>query len=287
MKQRRIINLLTIALLVLGLAACGQEQAPVAEEDVAEPLAPDAYTITMESPGHWHVFAPKTLLFNVTDTATGEGIAGLDFNVQIARADSDRVTVRTVSEGDVTDEGDGLYAVEYTPSSIGSYSFAANFVQEGQHFASAPVALEISKAGEEGIEATADGTSYVYQIRYHFEPGHIHANDSEPVKLVFELMRGIEVGDEINWEQPWTNRFDHVNVVEDAAIELASQDGSVSDILEVSYKGRGIWEAERVFPEDEVGEGMDYTLNITFTDAANGAQVTNEEPYELHAVPGH
>lgn len=285
MKYVRMLSLLAVALLFMSLAACGQEEAP-AEEEAAE-LGPDAYAITMESPGHWHVFGPKTLVFNVTDEASGNGVAGLDLNVQIAQAGSDRVSVRSVSEGDVTDEGDGIYALEYTPSSIGAYSIAAAFVEEGQQFASAPVALEISKAGEEGIKASANGTDYVYQIRYHFEPGHVHANDSEPVKLVFEVMRGIEVGDEINWEQPWTNRFDHVNAVESAEIALASEDGTVSDTLTPTYQGRGIWEAERTFPTDEVGEGMEYMINYSFVDAANGAQVSHEESYHLHAVPSH
>jgi hypothetical protein len=282
MKQVRIFTLLMVAMLVLTLAACGQEQV-----EAPELLAPDAFAITMEPAGHWHVFSPKTLLFNITDAASGEGVAGLDLTVQIAQADSASVRERSVSEGDVTDEGDGLYALEYTPSSIGSYSIAANFVKDGQHFASAPVALEISKAGEEGIEASANGTDYVYQIRYHVEPGHIHANDSEPVKVVFELMRGIQTGDDINWEQPWTNTFDHVNAVENAEIKLTSEDGAVSDTLTATYKGRGIWEAERVFSVAEVGEGKEYTINCSFTDAANGAQVTHAEPFHLHASAAH
>lgn len=286
MKQKRFLILFTIALLAMVFAACGAEEEP-AEVEVSEPLSPDAFTISMEPAGHWHVFSPKTLLFNVSDSESGEGVAGLDLTVQINQAGSDRVSERSVSAGDVTDEGDGLYALEYTPSSIGSYSLAASFLKDGQHFASAPIALEIAKAGEEGIRATAEGTDYVYQIRYHFEPGHIHANDSEPVNLVFELMRGIETGDAINWERPWTNTFDHVTAVEEAAVGVASEDGSVSDVLSVAYNGTGIWAAERVFPSDEVGEGMEYSVNFTFTDSANGAAVTHSEPFHLHAVPSH
>ena len=203
MKRTQVLFLLLITLLLLAFTGCTQEPA---EEEV-EALAPDAYSISLEPIGHWHVFSPKTLLFTVTDTATDQGVAGLDFTVQIARAESDSVSERTVADGDVADEGDGVYALEYTPSSIGAYSVAAAFVQNGQHFASAPTAFEVAKAGEEGIRASVDGTDYVYQIRYHFEPGHVHANDNEPVSIVFELMRGVETGDDINWEQPWTNTF--------------------------------------------------------------------------------
>lgn len=283
MKRTQVLFLLLITLLLLAFTGCTQEPA---EEEV-EALAPDAYSISLEPIGHWHVFSPKTLLFTVTDTATNQGVAGLDFTVQIARAESDSVSERTVADGDVADEGDGVYALEYTPSSIGAYSVAAAFVQDGQHFASAPTAFEVAKAGEEGIRASVDGTDYVYQIRYHFEPGHVHANDSEPVSIVFELMRGVETGDAINWEQPWTNTFDHVTAVEEAEIALVSEDGSVSDTLSPSYGGRGIWQAERTFPESEVGEGMEYAINFSFADSANGASVSHEEPFHLHAVPSH
>lgn len=283
MKRTQALFLLLITLLLLAFTGCTQE--PVEEE--VEALAPDAFSISLEPIGHWHVFSPKTLLFTATDAATDQGVAGLDFTVQIVRAESDRVSERTMADGDVVDEGDGVYAVEYTPSSIGAYSVAATFVKDGQHFASAPTAFEVAKAGEEGIKASANGTDYVYQIRYHFEPGHVHANDSEPVKLVFELMRGVETGDAINWEQPWTNTFDHVTAVEEAEIALTSEDGAVSDSLTPTYSGRGIWEAERTFPEAEVGEGMEYALNLSFADSANGAAVGHEEPFHLHAVPGH
>ena len=286
MRPSRYFILTAVVLFLVFASGCSQE-APVEEAGSAALPAADALAISAEPIGHWHVFAPKILRFSIVDAASDEGIPGLDTVVQIAQAESERVREYSVGEGDVQDEGEGVYSLEYTPSSIGSYTVLATAVKDGQHFASAPIAFEVAKAGEEGIKATADGTDYVYQIRYHFEPGHIHANDSEPVKMVFELMRGLETGADINWEQPWRNRFDHVNGLTDGTLTVKAEDGSVSEELSLAYQGRGIFEAERIFSADEVGESREYALDLSFTDAVNGATVSNKEPFHLHAVEGH
>lgn len=277
-KVRLVVGLFLVTLFLLMVACSGS---------TPEASSTDAYTVAMEPLGHWHVFNPKTLQFTVQDSATSEGVAGLDLTVEITRVGSDRITERSVSADQVKDAGNGVYSLEYTPSSIGGYSLIARAVHNGQQYVSAPVAFEVAKDGEEGIKVEAGGETYVYQIRYHWEPGHIHANDGEPVKLVFELMRGAQVGDAINWEQPWTNTFDHVTSIENATMLLESEDGTVSEELQFVYKGRGIYEVERIFTEAEVGDGKDYTVRCSFTDPANGGLVTHSEPFPLHASAAH
>lgn len=279
MKKARWLAGFFLVIVFLLMVACSGP--------TSEASATDAYTVAMEPIGHWHVLNPKTLQFTVRDSAMSEGVAGLDLVVELARVGSDRITERSVSADQVKDEGNGVYSLEYTPSSIGAYSLIARAVHNGQQYVSAPVAFEVAKGGEEGIKVDAGGETYVYQVRYYWEPGHIHANDDEPVKLVFELMRGAQVGDEINWDQPWTNTFDHVTSAENATALLESEDGTVSEELQFVYKGRGIYEAERIFTEAEVGDGKEYTVRCSFIDPANGGLVTHSEPFPLHAVASH
>lgn len=245
------------------------------------------YLISVEPVGHWHVLDSKTLIFNVHDLSTSEGVEGLDLVAEIARASSDSVSTRSVTEEQIIDQGDGLYSLEYTPASLDAYALVVHFEQEGQRFYSRPIAFETSRAGEEGIQVEANGTTYVYQIRYNWNPGHIHANDEEPVTLTFELMRGIPTGDEINWEQPWTNGFDHVTATAEAVLLISTEDGSILEELPLVYKGRGIYEAERVFTVEEVGDGRDFTVQSRFTDDLNGAIIELSEPAVLHAVAPH
>lgn len=276
MKKRNLLtSIVSIVTLLILIAA----MMPVnAQEDAA-------YTFTIEPIGHWHVFDAKTLVFGVYDNSTAEGVAGLNLVAEIARAHSDSVSTRTVADEQIVDEGDGLYSLEYTASSLDSYALLIRFEQDGVSFASQPVAFETARAGEEGIMAEANDTTYVYQVRYNWEPGHIHANDEEPVTLIFELIRGIPTGDDINWEQPWTNSFDHVTDAE-VTLTVTNADG-VSEELEVVYKGRGIYEAQRVFSHEEVGEGQDYEVLCSFVDNFNTAEVSLSEPAVLHAVPSH
>jgi hypothetical protein len=105
----------------------------------------------MEPVGHWHVFAGKTVLFTVTDTATGQPATVKNLVVQIYRAGSTRVTERSVDGGQVVYQGDGIYSLEYTPTSYEPYAFAARFEEEGQVFATQAWVVEVAKDGEEGI----------------------------------------------------------------------------------------------------------------------------------------
>lgn len=247
-----------------------------------------SYSIDIEPIGHWHVFDEKTLLFNVQDTATSEGVEGLNLVAQIARAGSDSVSTRTVSDGDISDEGGGQYSLNYTASALDAYALLVQFETDGQLYVSQPVVFETSRAGEEGIRVEANDTSYAYQIRFNSDPGHIHANDDETATLVFELLRAIPTGDDINWDQPWRNPFDHVSGADDVVAVLNSADGEVSLEIPLTYQGRGIYQAEHTFPEDQVGhDGRDYEITAFFTDPVNGTQVTLSEPITLHVSSPH
>lgn len=276
-KNHRFIGFTFLILLLLTTAVF----VPAKAQNEAN------YIITVDPIGHWHVFGSKTLTFSVYDAATSDGVEGLELVIEIARAGSESVSVRSVSEEQIQDQGDGLYSLEYTPSTLDAYALSLHFEKDGQVYYSSPIAFETSRAGEEGIRAEGNDTEYVYQIRYNWDPGHIHANDEEPVTLVFELIRGIQTGDDINWEQPWTNNFDHVTEVQDAVLILSTDDDSVSEEIALVYQGRGIYEAERIFTVEEVGDGLDVNIQCSFTDAFNGAEVTLSEPAVLHAVPSH
>ncbi len=244
-------------------------------------------TISVDPIGHWHVFDGKTLTIQVTDEA-GQGMAGLDLVAQIARSGSERVTERSVADAEVVDLGGGSYSVDHTVTNLGAHALLVRFPLDGQEIASAPLAFDVSKAGEEGAMVTVDGTTYVYQIRNVWEPGHIHAHDSETATLSFEVMRGIPEGDEIDWERPWSNPFDHVTDAREAVVLIESADGDVSERLTPTYMGRGIYEVERVFPADEVlATHGEYTARLSFTDPHHGGDVTHAEPYSLHVSAPH
>ncbi len=288
-----------VAMLVgIGLlaAACNPVVMPsevqtATEEDAATEhgshLPPETFYINVEPIGHWHVGHAKTLLFTVAQMDDDKSISGLNLVVQIVRSGSSRVSERSVENEQVVDEGEGVYSLEYTASDMDSYGLVARFMHEGVEFVSRPLAFEVVRDGEEGIRVDAQDTSYVYQIRYNWEPGHIHANDTDAVKLHFEIMRGVPEGTEIDWERPWQNAFDHINDAQDPVAFVESEDGVVIEELPVLYRGKGIYQAERVFSEAEVGEGMAYNVHFVFTDPYTGAEVTHTEPYPLHAVPGH
>lgn len=302
-NKKRTTAILLLTALALGLlAACGGTQpaassAPAAvapavqaaapEVETASPLAPDTFYISVEPIGHWHVFATKKLLFTVKETASDAGKADLNLVVQIASPGGSRVTERSVEKEQLVDEGDGIYSLDYTAANIGGYGLIARFNHEGQEFVSAPVAFEVAKDGEEGIKVEAQDTAYVYQIRYHWEPGHIHADDDEQAKLVFEIMRGIPEGDAIDWEKPWQNVFNHIVDAENPVVHVESEDGTVADELEPVYMGKGLYEVERTFAVAEVGEGADYTVRFAFTDPYNEVEVTHVEPYRLHVSSPH
>ena len=238
--------------------------------------------VTFAPIDHWHVFTPKKLNLSVTD-AHGTGIAGLDVLVQIATAHGVAVE-RGSRKGLVHDKGGGQYSVEFTPSETGAHAIAARVTHAGREFASAPLAFEVARDGDEGIRVDAAGTSFVYQIRYAWVPGEIRASDANKVKLVFEVMRGIPRGAEIDWKQPWRNRFDHVDSAREPTVLLESE--GLREQLTATYKGLGVYEVERAFPAAEVGaKGREYRVRLTFVDPVQGAQVTHADAYRLRVLP--
>jgi hypothetical protein len=274
---------------VVGLQGAAGPQGAEGEAGHASHLSPDLYTFTMEPFGHWHVNASKQVLVTVLNTDTGEPAAVKDLVIQIVRAGSTRVTERSVDGGDVVFQGDGIYSLEYTPTAFVPHAFSARFADGGQVFASPTWVAEIAKAGEEGIRLDAGGTSYAYQIRYYWDPGHAHASDTEAVTLSFELQRAIPEGDDINWEQPYRNAFDHVPNAGAATVSVVWADGAMSEEIQPTYIGKGVYEVERIFSLDEVGgpDGRDYEISISFTDPYNGGTVQNSEAFGLHLVTPH
>ncbi len=269
-------------------------QGPAGETDAPEGEGhgshqdPNKFTITLEPFGHWHVFGSKKLLFTVTDTESGQPVDEMPLEVQVIQAGSTRVTSRTVADEQVVAEGNGIYSLEYTHSNYVPHSFIARCEQEGQVFASQSWVAEIARDGEEGIRVDANGTSYVYQVRYNWDPGHGHASDTDSIKLVFEIMRGVQEGGDINWEQPYRNTFNHIVDADHAEVVITTHDGSVDEEVHPVYKGKGVYEAERIFPVAEVGDdGKEYDVIFRFTDPYNNSTVQNSEHFELHVVSPH
>ncbi|MBI2847761.1 MAG: hypothetical protein HYX83_01150 [Chloroflexi bacterium] len=283
----------------LLLAACAPSSTSTPSTATpAEPAAPsggtsggllgaDAFAIKVEPIGHWHLLKPKKLVFTVTDTATGLGKAGLSPAVQVARTGSSSVSTRSLEKGQIVDEGNGIYSMEYTPGDMASYAFLFRFSVDGQEFASAPIPSEVVRDGEEGIKVEAKNTQYVYQIRYNWVPGHAHASDEDKVKMVFEIMRGIQEGADINWEKPYLNTVNHVIDADHPEVMVESTDGQVDEEIHPVYKGKGIYEAERIFTVAEVGKEKEYEIRFSFTDPYNGAKVTHSEPYKLRVSAPH
>ena len=266
---------------LLFAASLGCRAALPAERGPARAV-PSAIVVSFAPINHWHVFAPKKLSLSVAD-AHGTGIAGLDILVQITSAHGAPVE-RASRKNLVHDEGGGHYSVEFAPSEIGAHAIAARVAYAGREFVSTPLVFEVARDGDEGIRVDAAGTSFVYQIRYAWVPGEIHASDSNKVKLVFEIMRGVPRGGEIEWKQPWRNRFDHVDAAREPTVFLESE--GIREQLSATYKGLGIYEAERAFPTAEVGaKGREYRVRLTFIDPMHGTQVTHADSYRLRALP--
>lgn len=294
-KKLFILTLALVSILVVSACAPSTDAeiitvTPPTVTVTSSSLDADAVTITMEEIGHWHTLAAKVVEFTVTDTATGNGLSGLNPVVEIHQAGTTRVSTRTMENEQIVEVGGGVYSVEYTPSSLGSYGMVVRVIKDGQEFVSQPVAFETSRGGEEGIRVDIGGSSYIYQIRFNWDPGHPHtsADAEDKVTLVFEIMRGIEEGADINWEQPWQNLQNYITDAEHAEVRIESEDGTVSDEIHPIYKGKGIYEVERAFLEAEVGhDGMDYHVTFVFTDPYNGAEVQNSEHFELHVSAPH
>ncbi len=260
---------------------------PAVQETHGAEAGAASYAVSLDPVGHWHVLDSKTLRFTVTDAESGNPVDADNVTVLISRAGSERVSERSLADERVVAEGGGVYTLEYNAANYAPHAFSLRVEEHGNVFTSAAWVVELSKAGEEGIRLDANGTTYVYQIRHHWEPGHAHASDTEPVKLVFEIMRGVQEGDGINWEQPWRNTFDHVTDAAHPEVIISTEDGSVSEELHPVYKGRGIYETERVFTADEVGHGKEYEVQFKFTDPYNGGSVQNSEHFHLEVVAPH
>ena len=242
-----------------------------------------AFVFEVEPIGHWHVFCAKRLRFTVREPGAG-GETGLNLVFQVAHAGLPENVHSIVASSDVQEEGDGVYAMDFRPFSLGAYAVIARFVYDHQEFVSEPAAFEVARDGEEGIRVDAGNSSYVYQIRYNWEPSQLYAHDTAEVKLVFEIMRGIQEGMDITWDQPWLNAFDHVTSAERTEVLIESKDTAVRDKVVPLYRGYGVYEARRAFPVAEVGVGRDYTVRFTFTDPHNGARVTQAEAYGLYVA---
>lgn len=243
----------------------------------------EAAKISVDAIGHWHVYSSKTLSFAVTNVGSNSR-AKPNPVVEITHVGTDRVTVLTAKDGKVVNKGSGKYTFEYMPSNIGSYAMVVKVAIGDRLAVSSPVAVEVVRAGDEGIKASAQGTDYVYQIRYNWNPGYIHANPTERIRLVFELMRGLQRGAEINWDKPWRNRFDHVTGATTVTAILTSEDGVVIEKMNCIYLGKGIYEASRIFNSAEVGRARNYKVQLNFVDPTNGANVKSPRAYGLRAV---
>lgn len=282
MKGKKIfVSISSIMAVITLLVGCAQ--APISEPAPPEPAV---LNIEMTPTGHWHATRAKTLTFAVTDDS-GNPLTGLVANVSVKRHGSD--SVRNI---EAADNGDGTYSADYTASNVGSgyslaYSIGFSFEYEGnKYFDAWPV--EVVRDGREDIMPTVGGTMYAYQVRYAWDPGHIHANDGNKVNLIFEPRRAIQTDGDLNIEQPYRNTFNHLQGIE-AHVLIESTDGTISEELHAEYRGLGIYRAQRVFSVAEVGhDGREYTVSFLFTDPFNNYTIDKAETsYPLKAVAAH
>ncbi len=299
------VSLVICSLLIVSailVAGCTQPASPPAPAPAPSPVPapkptpapapapkpePVTINIEMEPAGHWHATRAKTLTFVVTD-ANANPVKGLEATVTIKSLASSRA-----SNIEATDNGDGTYSAEYTANNIGSgysmaYTAGISFEHDGtKYFDAWPV--EVVRDGNEGIMPEINGTTYAYQVRYGWDPGHIHANDDdeEKVSMYFEPRRAIQEGSEINTEQPWQNTFNHIVGLE-ATVLVESTDGTVSETITATYRGLGVYRAQRVFSVAEVGERKEYVVSFLFTDPYNNFSIDKSETsYPLVAVAEH
>jgi len=277
--RKLLLVVLVLSAVVLAASACaGKAQGT-------------HLTIAVKAIPHWHIFDTAKIEFTVTDNASGKGKAGLSPVVQMHQRGTEQVTTWSLEKGQVKDLGNGAYTLEFTPATVSAYAVVVRVTQNGEESVSVPVAFDTSRAGEEGIKAEVGGKAYVYQVRYAWEPavvpGHVFASDKDKVRLVFETMRGIQEGNDINWKEPWLNLFDHITNADRPAVLVKSMDGKVAQEIQAKYMGRGVYQAERLFTMAEVGAEMSYEATFVFTDPYNGAKVQNSKPFSLHAVAPH
>ncbi|MFH1719848.1 MAG: hypothetical protein ABIF19_21050 [Planctomycetota bacterium] len=227
--------------------------------------APGVVKIDMTPPGHWHVTRAKMLSFTVTDD--GNPVAGLSPTVAV------KTFAGTADTLMVTDNGDGTYSAEHIARDIGSgyamaYSILFSVEYNGVSYFDAWPA-EVVRDGRENILPTINDTLYAYQVRYGWVPGTVHASDTELVSMYFEPRRAIQEGGDINTQQPFRNTFNHLTDLVPMVL-VESADGRVSEVLNATYTGLGVYRAQRIFSMAEVGAWTDYTVSILFTDPYNG-----------------
>ena len=242
------------------------------------PLESDPFSFSMEPPGHWHVFWRKRVRFLVHPEAAFDAPTSID--ISMSRACDDLIVTIPA-----TPDPDGGYGAEFTPLALSPHAFSIAFDSGGRMITSRPWAVEIARDGEEGIRADANGTSYVYQVRFNWPPGPIAANDSEPIVLSFEIMRGIQEGPAIAWDRPWLNQFNHVTNGMMVEAAITPTDSVVTHVVPATYRGMGVYAVPRVFGADEVGTQRTYGVRLSFTDPYNGARVSNQQAYPLQIEP--
>ncbi|MDA1095908.1 MAG: hypothetical protein O3B84_01440, partial [Chloroflexi bacterium] len=227
----------------------------------------------------WNVLWRKRVRFLVSpESAAVDAPQSMD--ISMSRACDNLIVTMPA-----TRDSDGGYATEFTPLALSPHAFTVTFESAGQRIVSRSWAVEIARDGEEGIRADANGTSYVYQVRFNWPPGPIAANDSEPIILSFEIMRGIQEGPAIAWDRPWLNQFNHVTNGMVVEAVIASTDGRVTNVTPATYRGMGVYAVPRIFAADEVGTQRTYGVRLSFTDPYNGARVSNRDAYVLQVGP--
>ncbi len=275
-KLRKTSLLLTsILILALLLAACGIDQEDydtvIAERDTLlaemQKVAP-SLNIEIDPLGHWHLTRAKPLTFTVTD-AGDNPVTGLEPTVTVKTA-AGSVDVL----GQVVDNDDGTYTVEYTALDLGSgysaaYSIGIAFSYEGFRYSNHWPA-EVVRDGNEGITPTLGGTMYSYQVRYAWVPGRIASGDE--VTMYFEPRRAIQTGDELNTEQPWSNTFNHILDLENISVVVETAAGSTVATLTPTYSGLGMYRVK--YTPASAG---DFKVSLLFTDPFNGFTIDSAE----------
>lgn len=230
-------------------------------------------TISLIAVGHWHATWPKILNFTVTDEA-GNPVAGLSPVVTV------KSMAGTVTAISAKDKGDGTYSATYRPWDIGSghsmaysISFRVQY-NDVEYFNAWPV--EVQRDGNESIIVTVDDTRYAYQVLYGWDPGTIHASDTDLVDMYFEPLRAVQEGSTLNRFQLYLNSYNHLTDLE-PTILLESQDGLVSEMLIPTYIGLGVYRAQRIFSVAEVGDSKKYKVSFLFTDPYNGYSIEPEK----------
>ncbi len=267
-----------------GLVSCGQQVAAGEAEQHETEEHGHAYVISLEPTGHIHTYRESALTFKVA-TEDGQIVNGLSPTVGYQFQSSD--TMRESKEGDVFDNNDGTYTWKKTFNDTGVYVVAFNFPHEGlTHSKAFPI--ETSKAGGERIYCPdKDNPKFVYQVRWEAVPGHIHSGG----EVTFEVELKRSFNKEINTEQPWSNKFDHLTPqdlrLSGGLPEIAIASAGGETPLKVQYAGMGIYEVKHKF--GHISEETLHWLNVGFKDECGHVDESGagEHDYQFKVVPEH